>query len=225
MKKYVLILLLISASLGSFAQGNSNEDYERYRKVYKYAMKYNDFPVAKHALYNMLAANPESDSALYALALYYRDAQDYASCLLVCLDINQRNPNDLLVAEAMAFSYENLGLKSEALDTYEKIFLLSDDINALYKVAFMQFDLKRYEECTTNIDILLSRKEIDEEILVFSFEKDKQEEFAMRIPVLNLKGALLRVQGDNDGARKVFEEVLSLAPNFKIARDNLARLN
>lgn len=223
MNRIVVILVMMVISLSGFSQ-TGKQDYERFKKVYDRAMKYNDFPVAKNALYNMLAADPENDSVLYTLAYYYFDSQSYASCLMVCMDIIAKNPNELGIIEAMAVSYENLGLLQKSLEAYEKLYLLTDNINSLYKTTFIQFELKRYDECETNIDILLSKKEVDELKLVYTFEENKQEEFPMRVSVLNLKGALLIQQGDTVEARKTFEEVLALAPNFKLAKENLASL-
>ena len=224
MKKLILTIMLVGFSIAAFSQAN-NADYLRYKRVYEQALKYSDYPAAKNALYNMLAVNPENDSVRYALALYYLDAKNYPSCLMVCMDILEKHPNDLVVIEAMAVSYEKLGLKAKSVESYEKLYLLTNNVAALYKAAYFQFDLKRFDECKTNIDILLTRKEEDQEKLVFSFTENKQEEFPMRVSILNLKGALLKEQGDMEGARKAFEEALAVSPNFKIAKDNLEKLN
>ena len=47
----------------------------------------------------------------------------------------------------------------------------------------------------------------------------------MRVPILNLKGLVYKELGDIETAKSSFEEALTLAPDFKLAKENLDALN
>ena len=105
--------------------------------------------------------------------------------------------------------------------------MCSSDLNsllAIYKMAFLQYDLKKYPECVASTDIILSRKEADEVTATFPISQDKSKEFKLRVPILNLKGMTAREQGDKVSAKKYFEQALALAPDFQPAKENLAKL-
>jgi len=225
-KIYLIVLALSIIGIHENKAQDNSELYNHYMSIYQKGIKYNDYNIAKESLYGLLVIKPENDSLLYTLAFLYYDAQKYASSILVCMDLIKLQPNNLGAIEIMAISYENLGLKEKSLESYEKLYLKNtDNTNALYKMAFLQFNLNRFEECKTNIEILLQKKQIDEIKLVFSFEQDKQKEFPMRISILHLKGLLQEQTGDIQGAKKSYEEALALAPDFKYAKDNLDAIN
>ena len=193
--------------------------------TYALGIKYNDFTIAKSSLYDLIAMEPRNDSLLFNLAYLYFDSQQYASSILVCMDVLVRDPNNLGALEISAVAYENLGLKDRALENYEKIYRQNiNDANILYKMAFLQYELKRFNESKINVDILLNNSKIDEFKQIFTFDQ-VEKEFVMRVPILNLKGMVHKELGDIETAKSSFEEALTLAPEFKLAKENLDSLN
>ena len=80
MKYLVIALLSVVSSFSSLAQEAQPKQQQltasqllslHYARTYQAAMRYNDFGVAKHALYNILVENPQNDSILYSLSLLY----------------------------------------------------------------------------------------------------------------------------------------------------------
>ncbi|RLA21734.1 MAG: hypothetical protein DRQ63_13500 [Gammaproteobacteria bacterium] len=134
------------------------------------------------------------------------------------------NPENTGALEIIAVSYENLGLKDKALDNFEKLYLETDDFQTLYRMAFLQYDLEKYLQCSTNIDILMQAPEAAEATASYTFEEEEKE-FSIKVPLINLKGLVNVAQGNNDLARQNFEEALQLAPDFILAQQNLDDLN
>ncbi|TRX62068.1 hypothetical protein FNH22_01750 [Fulvivirga sp. M361] len=196
-----------------------------YARTYQVAIRYNDYDVAKHALYNLLVENPQNDSILYSLSLLYVQNQQYASAVLSANDILSVKPAHTGALEIGGISYENLGLKDKALERYETLYLNTDDFQTLYKIAFLQFDLKKYTECTTNIDILMGKKEAEELKSVYTLENNEQKEFPIKAALLSLKGMVLKEQGDKEGAKKRYNEALALAPDFPLAQEKLKNMD
>jgi len=225
--KIILSGLLAVMFITAKSQVVTDSTAKRQKQLtYALGIKYNDFAIARSSLYDLIAMEPQNDSLLFNLAYLYFDTRQYASSVLVCIDVLARNPNNLGALEISAFSYENLGLKDRALENYEKIYRQNiNDANILYKMAFLQYELKRFNESKINVEILLNNTKIDELKQVFNFDQVEQKEFVMRVPILNLKGLVYKELGDIETAKSSFEEALTLAPDFKLAKENLDALN
>lgn len=224
-------MVTVIFSANSFAQDAKVEQddkspiYWLYDAHYRMAIQYNDFPEAKSALYNLVLLEPQNDSLRYNLAYIYFDAGQYPSTILACKDVLAMNPSHLGALELTGISFENLGLKDKALPNYEKIYMLSSNLNALYKMAFLQYDLKKYAECSVNIDILLENKDMDNANVVFTDENNGSKEFPMKVAVLNLKGLVNKDLGNKELAKKAFDEALAISPDFELAKTNLEALS
>jgi tetratricopeptide (TPR) repeat protein len=232
MKKFTFLFMMIAllASLSLFAQNSQTvkpketEDYKRQLTVYQLASRYNDVAVAKSALYNMLAIDPSNISLLDSLAYYYFDYQQFAPAIIVAKDILSINPNHLAAIEICAIGFENLGIQDQALTYYESLYLKNNDLYNLYKIAFLQFNLKRYKESGTSADIIINNKKSEELKLVFGTGDNKQQEIIMKAAIYNLKGMISKDEGDKANAKKHFEEALKLAPDFYLAKESLRQL-
>ena len=121
-------------------------------------------------------------------------------------------------------SYENLGLKDKALESYESLNLKQGNIYTLYKIAVLQLDLQRFVECKTNVDILLANEEAQTAKLAMNTEQGPRE-ILLKAAVYNLKGLLEGTQDQKDAAKASFNEAIKLEPDFTMAKHNLADLD
>jgi tetratricopeptide (TPR) repeat protein len=197
---------------------------QHYLRKYSVASQWGDMEVAKSALYDLIVENPANDSLLITLAYYYYENQQYAPSLLVNRELLARNPKSTSSLEMAAVSAEALGVKDQSLQNYETLYLLTNHMETLYKIAFLQFDLKRYKESLTNADILLSKPEVTTTKVYFNDVENKPKEYVMKVAVLNLKGMIAQEEGDKVNAKKFFDEALVLAPDFVLAKQSLAKL-
>ena len=232
MNKFLLVFLLFAITFSLKAQDSTNvenEDhpaiYWLYHNNYNLAVRYNDMVEAKNALYSLINIEPESDSLKFNLAYMYYESKQYASTILVCMDILARNPRHAPSLEMTAISYEELGLQEKALTNYEQLYLATDNIETLYKLTFIQYELKRFSECDVNLEILMKHPDIDSLSMSFQISDAQRKEFTLRVAILNLSGLVKVAQGDKDGARKDFNDALTLAPDFIFAENNLADLD
>jgi tetratricopeptide (TPR) repeat protein len=191
---------------------------------YQIALQWNDPDVAKDALYDLIIEDQGNDSLIYELAYFYYQNQKYASGVLVSQELLKRNPKNPTALEISAVGYENLGVYDRSLQSYESLFLLQNNLNVLYKMAFLQMRLKRYKESLTSADILLADKSIDGLKVTYAVGDGKQKEFPMKAAILNLKGMISQEQGDKVTAKDFFQQSLTLAADFPPAKENLAKL-
>lgn len=236
--KRLLVLIFIAASFNySSAQTEQQPPAQQkaptvqqifsnhYSRTYQAAIRYNDYAMAKNALYNLLVENPQNDSILFSLSVLYFQNQQYASAAITANDVIAMNPNNTGALEVSAKSLENLGALDKALESYETLYLKTDDYETLYQIAFLQYQLKRYGESLTNADILLGKKQADELTVNYQVSEQEQKDFPIKVALLNLKGLISEGQGDNAKAKSFYNEALKLAPDFPLAKANLERIN
>ena len=223
----LLFIAITSISLGTLAQSNPKEsdEYKLNKQVYLQAKKYSDVGVAKNALYKLIALDPNDVSLLDSLVLLYFDYNQHAPSLLVSLDILKKNPNNLVALEINAVSYENLQLYDKALTSYEALYLRNNNLYTLYKVAFLQYNLKRFSESKTSADIILKDEQSQEFKIVFNPDRNTSEQVTMKAAVLNLKGLIAKEEGNKEEARKLFNEAIASGDPFTFAKQNLAALD
>ncbi len=196
---------------------------EHFLRKYAAASRWNDADVAKDALYDVIVENPGVDSLIYSLAYFYYEEQKYASSMLIAQDLLGRSPKNVNYLEMAGSSAQQLGVNDKALQFYESLYLINDNIRTLYQIAFLQYQLKRTAECKTSIDILLANPKISTEKAVFDDAKGQPKEYPLKVSVLNLKGLLAIDQNDKVGAKKAFTEALAVAPDFVPAKTNLEK--
>ncbi|MCC5922033.1 MAG: hypothetical protein LAT68_13750 [Cyclobacteriaceae bacterium] len=236
MKKNLFVfVLLILAVLGVQAQEKSekatkesqqqeSELFTLNRTLFAMGSRYGDATITRLALYNLLAYDPSNEQILDTLANLYFDEQKYTNAILVARDLLQVNPNSEAGLEISAISYESIGLKRKSLEFYESLYLKTDNLYALYKIAFMQTELERYNEALASIEGILDRKKADNLKVSFNDEEGNLLEIPMKAVMQNLKGEVFLRQDNKAGAKEAFENAIIISPEFKTAKDNLNKL-
>jgi tetratricopeptide (TPR) repeat protein len=199
--------------------------YRMQKGIYHRAMKYSDVNAATSALYSICMLEPQNDSILFVLAYLYFDNQRYFSSTLTLNDVLILNPNNLQALEMRAMSLEQIGALEKSLEDYESLYLKTNNINYLYKGVVFQYELKRYKEAKTNIDILLSNRQADEMKIYFPDENDQDQEVVMRASLHNIKGLVAQAEGNTTEAKKQFAIALEIQSDFYLARKNLEELS
>lgn len=225
-KKSLVLFLFGIVSFSTLAQQNikDTENYKTTMQVYQTAVKYNDLTVAKDAIYRLIVLEPSNLSLLDSLAYMYFDNSNFVSTILVSKDIIARDPKNAAAMELTAVSFQNLGLKDKALEQYESLYLLNNDISTIYQVAFLQYELKRFKEAKTSIDIILENKNLENQKVVHATSQKTQQEVPMKASILNLRGLIDIEDGNKEEAKKNFENALKLAPEFEHPKENLKKV-
>ena len=110
----------------------------------------------------------------------------------------------------------------DALETYEKLFLQTKSLYHQYQLAVLQYQLKRYGECNTNVEqILKNEKSVSEKVSITVNQKEAQE-VSLKAAAYNIRGVMLLEGKREEEAKFNFEEALKLQPDFMLAKNNLA---
>jgi tetratricopeptide (TPR) repeat protein len=228
MKKVLLLIVVLSAFVSTAqekkTQVTDSIPPELAKKIFIYnaSKQYNDPVVTRMAIYSLLAENPNNVQLWDSLALVYFEQQQYASAALVAQEVATAVPTDMFATEIAAICFERLGVKNKALGFYEKLYLdNTEDINTLYKMAFLQNDLKLSEEAINSTDQLLNHPKAKEIKLVFPTEDGKGQEVSMDLAALRLKGMIEASRDNKVKAKEYYNQVLKANPNFEVVKKQL----
>ena len=228
MKRGVLFVIAISffyVANGQNREIQNTQLYKHYQMKYVFGNKYNDGEVSKDALYSMIAMDPNDDSLKMNLCYYYFDQNQFASSLFVSLDLISRHPNHTDALRINALSYENMGVRDKAIDAYESLYLNTNEIGVLYQLSLLQFELERFNECKTNLDILIKDPQSKALKLNFAKNETEQQEITLAAAAYNVKGMIEKKLGNKAEAIQYLEKALELDPEFTLATQNLEDLN
>ena len=219
MKKVIFFILLSSSVM--FKSYSQISEFDLQNSIYKKAKSYNDPSVAINSLYKMIAIQPENVLLKDSLMREYLTISQWAPSYMISREIIAMQPNNLFALEVSCISLQNLGLKQQALNEYESLYLKSDRIDVLYTISFLQFELKNFTESLTNLDILINNSETEEMSVSVSKSDNSVQEVLIRAQLNYLKGLIYLEQSKNEDAKKYFNIALTISPDFQNAIDRL----
>ncbi|MEM6641624.1 MAG: hypothetical protein AAF616_01480 [Bacteroidota bacterium] len=230
--KTALVLILLLASFGEtiaqsqeMAPGDSIPwELRKQSFIYNTALQFNDPIVARMALYNLIAENPGNVILYDSLALSYLQYNQNASAALSAAQALRINPNDVLALEISATGLDKLGAKSKALDAYEKLYSNNQDISTLYKVGFLQFELKRFAESTTSLDIIIEDPKAKEYTITFPTTDRMGQDVSLEVAAYRVKAMIEESKGNVEEAKTKYLEVLEMFPGFQVVQQQLREL-
>ena len=217
----LITILMLSVSSLSFGQTEKEEAIKRARDKYTRSIKYNDFAVAKDAIYDLLVLEPANISYLDSLAYMYFEFRQYASAALVSRDALNRNPQNRLMLQIGAKSLDELGAKDQSLKMYETLYNISDDAFVLFEIAQKQLELKKLDDAMINTELLLGKRVVEGSNVYVTTAGGEEVEAPFKAVIYNLQGLIARAQGNEESAKKYFNNALKLAPNYALAQENL----
>ncbi len=217
----VLAILLINTT-SLFSQ--VTDAYTQKEKVFRLALRYNDFMVARTALYDMIVLKPELTTLKDSLSILYFNIGAYPECILLSKEILEKTPNNPTILEIKAISEQSVGLIKESLADYEKLYASNKNVYHLYQIAALQYELKRFGECDASIAQLLADKEIENKEISIAAGEKKSQKVSLKAAIYNMRGVLALETGKTDIAKTNFNEAIKLNPDFELAKNNMKLL-
>lgn len=214
-----LLLLFVFCSI-TFAQNNKKVKADSEYLVYKKAMGYGDFTVARTAILQLMVKYPTKPEWKDTLISIYGMMGMYEQAILLGEDILKTKPIDTNTLKVVAISYENLGVLNKAIEYYDKVLALIDDVIIRYKLSVCQYGLKRYDEAMVNVEKILSDKRSTDLKITINYESSSQEA-PLLAAALNVGGIIFTDAKNYDKAKLYFESALKMDPNFVLAQNNL----
>jgi tetratricopeptide (TPR) repeat protein len=229
--KNFLILALSLFVFSAFAQTKTaapaakpaGSDYEL--EIYRKAMSFGDYEVAKDALYRMMVSNPDSIKYLDSLVTLYFSIGAMPQTILSGTEYLKRDSTNMNVMEMVALANSQLKKYKETVDIYEKMYLKSGKIYYAYQLAVNQYMLKRIGECNQMLDIIIKDPKSEQEKVGITAEEGKTQQVPLKAAAMNLRGVILQELSMTDKAKENFEGALQVMPEFALAKGNLESIS
>lgn len=219
--KYILaIVFMCFISPLVYSQKNKAPQVDKEYLLYQKAMQYGDFTVARTAVLELMVKYPDKPQWKDTLVSIYGMMGMYDQAILAGEDILKTKTNDTNTLKIVAISYENLGILNKAIEYYEKVLALENNLIMRYKLAVCQYGLKRNAESMANIDRILSDKAATTLMITINYESSSQE-VSVLAAALNVGGIILIDEKKPEDAKLYFESALKIDPNFVLAQNNL----
>ncbi|WKV10560.1 tetratricopeptide repeat protein [Marivirga harenae] len=218
----ILLTITFTILVFNFSSIAQNEDaVARAKAKYNASIRFNDFQVAKNAVYDLMVLEPNNHSYLDSLAYIYFEFSQYASAALVSRESLKRNPNNQLVLQIGAKSLDQLGALDQSLKMYQKLYTISDDAFVLYEVIQKQYALKKFDDAMINTELLLGKNIVNGSNVYAKDAAGNEIEVPFKAVILNMQGLIARGKGDEESAKKYFKNSLSIAPKYALPQENL----
>ncbi len=192
--------------------------------LYKLALRYGDAIVARMAVYMELAKAPNDIALKDSLASLYAISGASLQTNLVARDVLVSQPANKKMLELQALSEQSLGRPKEALEAYEKLYPLTQNLYHLFQIASLQYNLKRLGECNLSINAIVNNPESEKQKVGLALSQTQQQEVSLKAAALNIRGVVLKDQKENAAAKAAFEEALKVQADFVLAKNNLAEM-
>ncbi|MEM9338988.1 MAG: hypothetical protein AAGA66_09690 [Bacteroidota bacterium] len=207
------------------AEGDSIPwEFRKQAFIYNTAKIFNDPQVARMAIYNLISENPSNAPLYDSLALLYLQYNQYASAALVAQQSLQINGDNLFATEIAGSAFDNLGVKDKAIPYYESLYLANNDINVLYKIAFLQMEASRYEEANASINIIMGKEEAKSINITFPTEDRRGQEVPLNVSAHRIKAMIEESKGNDEAAKTLYLKTLEMFPGFQIVQRQLQEL-
>ena len=207
------------------SQGNNATQFNAQISAYKTAMKYYDLQSAASAIYSALALNPERTDLIDSLAYIYFAGEKYPQSFLVGEDILKKNEGRNDIREIVAVSKQSLGMGKEALVDYEKLYSATKDLQFLYQISTLQYQLKRFGECIGSLDQIIASPESAKQEVSLRNQDGSGQKVPMKAAAFNVKGICAMEVNQKDAAKDNFGKALELFPDFQLALNNMKFLS
>jgi len=220
---FIVALPLITHAQGGKQKKTNPDVFQVQESVYKSAVSRFDLEVATAALYQMMAIRPERTDLNDSLCRTYYKRRFYYQANILAEEILRSNPENTDILEIGAISKEELGDYLESLNRFEYLYSLKKRLGTLYKIASLQYFLKRIGECEENINKILQDPAAKTETVPISSgtKGDAFQQVPVAAAALNIRGVILMEMNKPEEAKTYFEKSLEYMPDYKMARNNL----
>jgi tetratricopeptide (TPR) repeat protein len=220
MKKLLSLGCLLCMFIFVHAQNSGSLSLSQLRSVYAKSLSISDFGTAISTMYQIMELDPNPANK-DTLCLLYFNANMLTQATILGEEIAKANPDKLLIRQVLAISKQQLGMNVEALSEYEKIYASTHKAEDLYQIASLQYGLKRYGECISNLDRLIAEAENEKKKINVSVYQNQQQEVPISAACYNIKGVIALEVNQPEEAKKMFNKALDIFPDFFLPKRSL----
>lgn len=212
-----------SESASSSSAGLTSEAARLYQ-VYRRAIQFEDFPVARMALMSLMQYFPDKPAYEDSLVYLYVSSGMPAQAVVLGRQRLEKTPDNPVLTEMVALAEESTGLLKDALDRYEQLEKKNSNALRQYKIASLQYRLKRFGECQATVNQLMSNPAADTLTVSIVYNDGSAQSVKVKAAALNVLGMAAYELGQLDDAEALFQAALQMDKDFLQPKINLNAL-
>lgn len=220
----VLIVSLLVLNIG-FAQNSKSEAIAIEKQILKYSKLNSDASVTTNSLYRIIALEGENSTYKDSLAYVYYSTRKYAPSFMVASDVLKRDPKNINMLEIQAVSLETLGAIKKGVESYEKLFAITNNNFHGYSLAKLQYSIKKYDEAFATILKTEKLNDSGNYRVTYAINKTHSQQIELIAAIQYLKGLISKELKKDDIAKISFEKAIKIQPEFVLAKESLEALN
>lgn len=221
MKKIIVLLAFITI-VSSHAQDSDAVKLEI--NTMQQALIYGDKDIAISKMYNIIALQGSESTYKDSLAYLYFNKRAFLSCFLVSKDILDRKPENMGMLEMNTISLESIGAKGKALEGYQKLLAKSNKAFHAYKLAGLQYGIKKYEDAYATIKKASGMPEEPLVTISFQVNPNYAQDVNLSASIAYLEGIIAKELKKTGEAKVAFERAIKFYPEFVLAKSELASI-
>jgi len=219
MKRYVLWLNLVFFLPLSAQKIKKTDLLQLEKQVFRHSLQNFDTDAAKNAAYRIIALEGKQTVYMDSLAYIYMNQNNFLSCLKVSNQILEQKEK-FPILKLKAISLENLNAPKEAIVVYEKIFQQEQTPSVAYKLALLQYQIKRTAEAFATLKSVENKEFPTDMNILFTGPKKDQQQVPFKAAYYNLLAMISYDLHNYDESIAYFNKALEIFPDFYVAKQN-----
>lgn len=225
MKILYTVLLISMMSMSVSAQTSKEEAIAIEKKIIAKAKRIGDPAVASYSMYKLIALEGENSTYKDSLTFMYYSARKYGSCFMMASEVLKRDPKNQAMMELTASSLESLGALDKAMETYNELFVLTNNNYHGYNLSKLQLSMNKFEEAYATIKKVEPLNDTGKVQVNFSINQTHTQQIELIAAIPYLKGLIEEELKKNDEAKLSYQKALKIQPEFVLAKEKLDKLN
>jgi tetratricopeptide (TPR) repeat protein len=176
------------------------------------------------ALMSLMQHFPDKPAYEDSLVYLYVSSGMPAQAVVLGRQRLEKTPDNVLLTEMVALAEESTGLLKDALDRYEQLEKKNSNALRQYKIASLQYRLKRFGECQGTVNKLMSNPAADTLVVNILYNDGGSQNVKVKAAALNVLGMAAYELGQLDDAEALFQAALQMDKDFLQPKINLNAL-
>lgn len=202
--------------------GAQQQQLRKKEEVVKLAYEHQDYRTAIAYTYELYVNDYNKVYLLDSLFYLYMYTGEYIPAVKISDKLIDNRMENVRFVYSAAIAYEQTGNYEMAVNTYKKALELGvkDSLQATYNLAKCYLEMGMYNESVQQAEHVLAMEAAKETILYI-----KDDKVTYDVAALNLIAMNYIRQKNYAEAREILTVVMKIAPFFRSAENNLAKLN
>lgn len=222
-----ILFLCFCTLLG--ACSNCTQEEKFIAQMYKQSIDSGDYATAAGILEQLVASDGSTKNSHWqdSLAYVYLKMENYGACESICTKLLQKDSFNVAVIEMLALSLHSQGKIAQAAEAYQRLAPKSRNVHHAYTLAQLQFELNQLSSALSTVQFASSLSYLPSDWVEVYIQENKCQRVPVEAALTYLKGVVLEnlnpVQ-NRQLAKEAYEQAIQVAPDFLMAKKNLADL-